>query len=478
MEEEMGVQNGCVDLAASARRALVVAAEETVRLQLRRVLSGEMGLAVEEQAEAGEALQNLQERRCSLLVIDLPQPESLALLEEVRRRRLTATPLVVSEADAVADAVGAGRLGAYACLTRPLDDGRVRRTAEKALREREALDEVAALREQLQDRFGNAEILTRSPRMHAVLDLVRRTADSLATVLIEGETGTGKELVARVLHRASPRAAGPLVAVNCAAVPAPLLASELFGHEAGAFTGAGARRVGRFEQAAGGTLFLDEVGEAPDAVQVALLRVLQERHFERVGSGHSLPADVRVLASSNRPLVELVRRGKFRRDLYYRLNVVKIEVPPLRDRPEDIGLLATHFALEHARPETPFPRLTPASLRYLQARSWPGNVRELENAVERACVTAWGGVIRPEDLPPEPDFQQGTWPAEQIDLGRPLKELLSEAARELERRYLRKALERARGHVGRCARLAGVSERWVTLKLAEHHLDRRQFSDD
>jgi DNA-binding NtrC family response regulator len=476
--EEMCVQNGCADLATPARRALVVAEDGADRQQLRRVLSVGLGMGVEERAEAGEALQSLEERPCSLLIIDLPRPENLDLLEEVRRRRLTPTSLVVAEADAVADAVGAGRLGAFAFLTRPLDDCRVRRTAEMALRERAALDEVAALREQLQERFGISEILTRSPCMHAVLNLIRRTAASSATVLIEGETGTGKELVARVLHRVSPRASGPLVAVNCAAVPHPLLASELFGHEAGAFTGAACRRAGRFEQAAGGTLFLDEVGESSEAVQVALLRVLQERRFERVGSGHSLEADVRVLASSNRPLKELVRQGKFRRDLYYRLNVVKIEVPPLRDRPEDIALLATHFAHKHTRPGTPILRLTPASLRHLQARSWPGNVRELENAVERGCVTAWGGVIRPEDLPPNPDCQQGTWPAERIDLGRPLKELVSEAARELERRYLRKALERARGHVGRCARLAGVSQRWVTIKLAEHQLDRRQFSED
>jgi DNA-binding NtrC family response regulator len=434
-----GMKEGCADPAAPARRALVLVEDGDDRQQLRRVLAGRLGLGVEEQAEAGEALRSLQDHPCSLLVIDLPRPEGLGLLEEVRRRRLTATPLVVYGTDAVADAVGAGRLGAYACLTRPLDAGRVRRTAERALRERAATS---------------------------------------STVLIEGETGTGKELVARVLHRCSPRAAGPLVAVNCAAVPATLLASELFGHEAGAFTGAACLRAGRFELAAGGTLFLDEVGEAPPAVQVALLRVLQEHRFERVGGGQAIETDVRVMAASNRPLRELVRRGTFRRDLYYRLNVVRIEVPSLRDRPEDVPLLATHFANKHARPGEPIPRLAPASLRYLQARTWPGNVRELENAVERGCVTARGGVIRPEDLPPEPDFSPAAWADERIDLARPLKELLDEAARELERRYLRKALQKARGHVGRCARLAGVSERWVTLKLAEHHLDRRQFTGD
>ncbi len=475
--EELGAKDGCLD-SVPPRRALVVVEDGADRLQLRRVLSGGLGLGVEERAEAGEALRSLQERPCSLLFIDLPRPEGLGLLEEVRRRRLTATPLVVYGTDGVADAVGAGRLGAYACLTRPLDEGRVRRTAEKALRERAALDEAAAVREHLRERYGIAEILTKSPRMHALLELIRGTAPTPSTVLIEGETGTGKELVARVLHRCSPRASGPLVAVNCAAVPATLLASELFGHEAGAFTGAIGRRAGRFELAAGGTLFLDEVGEAPGPVQVALLRVLQERRFERVGGVYAIEADVRVMAASNRPLRELVRQGKFRQDLYYRLNVVKLDVPPLRDRPEDVPLLAAHFAHKHARPGEPVPRLAPASLRYLQARTWPGNVRELENAVERGCVTAHGAVIRPEDLPSEPDFQQAAWPAERIDLGRPLKELVDEAARDLERRYLRKALQKARGHVGRCARLAGVSERWVTLKLAEHRLDRREFTDD
>jgi transcriptional regulator with GAF, ATPase, and Fis domain len=238
--------------------------------------------------------------------------------------------------------------------------------------------------------------------MHAVFELIQNVANTTSTVLIEGETGTGKEQVARAIHAtSSSNRSGEFIAINCAAIPENLLESELFGHEKGAFTSAIAQRKGRFELAHGGTLFLDEVGDIPAGMQVKLLRVLQDRRFERVGGSTSIEVDVRVIAATNRSLGKLVRRGKFREDLYYRLNVVRIELPPLRDRLEDVPLLATHFAEKYCRPgEQPRP-FSPATMQKLLAHSWPGNIRELENAVERASVVARGPSIEPDDLPPD-----------------------------------------------------------------------------
>jgi DNA-binding NtrC family response regulator len=308
--------------------------------------------------------------------------------------------------------------------------------------------------------------------MHAVFELIGRVARTATTVLIEGETGTGKEQVARALHRASRESTGPLVAVHCAAVPETLLESELFGHERGAFTGAAAQRKGRFELADGGTLFLDEVGDLPAAIQAKLLRVLQERRFERVGGTDSLAVDVRVVATTNRPLHRLVTKGKFREDLYYRLNVVKIELPPLRDRPEDIPLLARHFARKHARPEERAKRLAPEAVEALLAHPWPGNVRELENAIERACVIADGGWIQLEHLTLEARRLPATRRQFAVDLSQPLPKLLADVRAGVEKQYLRQALRQTRGHVGRCAILCGLSKQAMTQKLAEYRLDR------
>jgi DNA-binding NtrC family response regulator len=320
-------------------------------------------------------------------------------------------------------------------------------------------------------------MLGNSPWMHAVFDLIGQVARTTTTVLIEGETGTGKEQVARAIHRASREGTGPLVAVHCAAVPDALLESELFGHERGSFTGAVARRKGRFELADGGTLFLDEVGDVPPAMQAKLLRVLQERRFERVGGTESIEVDVRVIAATNRPLRRLVAKGKFREDLSYRLNVVKIDVPPLRDRPEDIPLLAAHFARKHARPGEPARGLAPEALAALLAHCWPGNVRELENAIERACVQAEGDWIRPEHLA----LEVGRVPRARrhfaIDLSRPLPEVLADAQAAVEKQYLGQALRASRGHVGRCATLCGLSRRAVSQKLVAYRLDRTRFQE-
>jgi transcriptional regulator with PAS, ATPase and Fis domain len=339
-------------------------------------------------------------------------------------------------------------------------------------------DEVVSAREHLQHRYAFPNIVSTNARMCAIFDLINQLAHSATTVLIEGETGTGKEMVARAVHQFSERCPGPLVAINCAALPETLLESELFGHEKGSFTSAVGQRKGRFELAHGGTLFLDEVGEVPASMQVKLLRVLQERCFERVGGSQSIAVDVRVVATTNRCLRKMVRDGTFRKDLYYRLNVVKIDMPPLRERSEDIPSLAVHFTEKFARPNQPPKRLSPACMKLLLGYWWPGNIRELENAIEHACVTARGDLVQPEDLPSEvvrPALRKAHG---SIDWSRPFPDVMAEVTDRIERCYLRRALKRSRGNIDRCARLCGLSRQRLTSKLAKHQLVKSEFKHD
>jgi transcriptional regulator with PAS, ATPase and Fis domain len=299
----------------------------------------------------------------------------------------------------------------------------------------------------------------------------------VTTVLIEGETGTGKELVARAIHQASQLRGGPFVAVNCAALPENLLESELFGHEKGAFTSAVGQRRGRFELADGGTIFLDEVGDIPAAMQAKLLRVLQERRFERVGGTESIEVDVRVIGATNRSLQKLVREGAFREDLYYRLNVVKIDLPPLRERREDIPLLAEHFVRQYSRKEEPPKQISPPTMDALLNYRWPGNIRELENAMERACVTTMSSVIQPDNLPAEVMGKEAPSLPYSIDLDQPLTQLLNLIAADVEEQYIRKALEKSQGNVGRCAKICGLSRRSMSAKIAEYNINKAPFKE-
>jgi DNA-binding NtrC family response regulator len=335
---------------------------------------------------------------------------------------------------------------------------------------------VRGARESVTDRYSYGEIISRSPQMRAVFDLIDRVSDTPATVLIEGETGTGKEQVARAIHRTSAAIrSGDLVAVNCAALPEQLLESELFGHEKGSFTGAVGQRKGRFELANGGTIFLDEIGEMTPPMQVRLLRVLQDRRFERVGGTEPIDVDVRVIAATNRDLARLVRKGKFREDLYYRLNVIRIELPPLRERPEDIPLLAEHFAAKYAKPGQPSKPIAPEAMDALLRHTWPGNVRELENAIERATLTALGPRITLADLPAEIGKGPARPASTAVDLSRPLPEVLKATLCDVERQYIERAMRKARGNVGRCARICGVSRRSISTKLAEYGIDKDRY---
>jgi transcriptional regulator with GAF, ATPase, and Fis domain len=298
-------------------------------------------------------------------------------------------------------------------------------------------------------------------------------------VLIEGETGTGKEQVARAIHIASSAVRqGPMVAINCAALPETLLESELFGHEKGAFTSAVGQRRGRFELADGGTLFLDEVGDIPAAMQAKLLRVLQDRCFERVGGTETIEVDVRVIGATNRSLLKLVKEGTFREDLYYRLNVVKIDLPPLRDRPEDIPLLATHFTQKFVRTGEAPKLIEPEAMELLLNYSWPGNIRELENSIERACVTCRGDAIRSTDLPAEILAPGAPRQPFVIDLDVPLPEKLREVCADIEQQYIRKALKKSHGNIGRCAKICGLSRRSISAKIAEYGIKKAAFKEE
>jgi DNA-binding NtrC family response regulator len=464
----------------SKRRVLIVEDNETARRQVQVFLETNSGLEVDTAANGSDALKALADHSYSVIVTDLKMPrvDGLQLLEEVQKRKLAADVIITTGFGTIDHAVQAMRLGAADFLTKPINLEHLKLVVERSLRDRALQDEVVALREKLHQQFKFHDILSKSPRMHDVFELIGHVAQTISTVLIAGETGTGKELVARAVHEASPRREGPFVPVNCAALPESLLESELFGHEKGAFTSAAGQRKGRFELAHGGTIFLDEVGEIPLSMQAKLLRVLQERQIERVGGSTTIEVDVRVVAATNRDLLRLAKDGKFREDLYYRLNVVKIDLPPLHERPEDIALLAEHFVQKFSRPGGSPKQFAPEAMEALLQHRWPGNIRELENAIERACVTSRDDVIKAESLPAEilkPSRPRYQLP---VDLSRPLTEQLTELTAAFEERYLRRALKRTRGHIGRTAHLTGLSRRTITEKLALYQIDKSEFKGD
>ncbi len=466
--------------AAVKGRVLIVDDSDTACKQIKIFLESDPGIAVDTACNGVEALEALGERRYSVVVTDLKMPrvDGLQLLEEVQKRRLPADVIITTGFGTVDHAVQAMRAGAADFLTKPINLEHLKLVVQRALRERALEDEVATLRGKLHQQSAFHSILSKSPRMHDVFELISHVAETVSNVLIFGETGTGKELVARAVHDSSPRRKLPFVAVNCAALPESLLESELFGHEKGAFTSAVGQRKGRFELAHCGTIFMDEIGEIPLAMQAKLLRVLQERRFERVGGTQTIETDVRVVAATNRDLLKLAKEGKFREDLYYRLNVVKIDLPPLCERAEDIPLLANHFAEKFSRPGAPAKTISPEAMEVLIKFRWPGNIRELENAIERACVTSRDDAIRPENLPAEvlkPGRPRYQLP---VDVSRPLTEQLAELTSAFEERYLRRALKRTRAHIGRTARLTGLSRRTITEKLALYQIDKNEFKKD
>jgi two-component system, NtrC family, response regulator HydG len=414
-------------------------------------------------ADGGEvALRLLAERAPALLITDLRMPhlDGIGLLAKLRQEHRELPSIVLTAAGDISTAVRAMRAGAVDYLTKPVDVGALFLAVERALQRRDLQTEADNLRVQLRarDRDGLDGLLGTSLPMQRVYRMVRQVAPARASVLVTGESGTGKGQVARVIHELSPRREGPFVAVHCAALADSLLESELFGHEKGAFTGADRRRLGRFEQAHGGTLFLDEIGEVPMATQLKLLRLLQERTLERVGGNATIPIDVRVIAATSKELTRAVADGTFREDLYYRLNVVHIEMPPLRVRGHDVIILAEHFLQKFARENhRRIDGLSDDARTKILSHSWPGNVRELENAMERAVVFSDGPLVDVQDLP-----------FESVPLG--FDDILVPGASlaEIERYAIIKTLAAVHGSTSRAAEVLRVSVRTIQYRLHEY----------
>jgi two-component system response regulator AtoC len=421
-----------------------------------------------------EALEKLAGADPFAVVTDLKMAEmdGIALLERVQALRPGLPVVVVTAHATVETAVDAMRKGAFHYLTKPIRYDELALVLRHAVEHERRRRDVRRLQSELERAAGFEEVVGSSPAMQEVFALVDRVADTDATVLLRGETGTGKELVARALHRRSARRDHPFVAVNCTAIPRELVESEFFGHERGAFTGAAGRRLGRFEQAEGSTLFLDEVGDLDPAVQAKLLRVLQEREITRVGGSEHIRVDVRIVAATNRDLEGLVKRGAFRDDLYYRLNVIPIRLPPLRERPGDLPALLEHFlasfAARYGRAPSPAPLDLHAAMR---AHPWPGNVRELRNLCERGVLMGWPAVA--PMFGTIPSAPPSAFPT--VDTSVPLLEARQRLVEGFERAYLRQLLEEHRGKVGEVARAAGIAERNLYEKLKAYGLSRDDY---
>ncbi len=445
------------------RRVLVIDDEKAIRETLSEILSDE-GYAVTALASGEEGLKRLQEESFDLAFLDvwLRDKDGLSILEAADGRLREVPVVMISGHANVETAVRAVRLGAYDFLEKPLSLERVILTAQKAIERRDLLAEVASFRGRSE---SEATLLGDSPAMQQLKGEIARVAPTDARVLITGENGTGKEIVARSIHRLSARADSPLVEVNCAAIPEELIESELFGHVRGSFTGATEDRRGKFEEADGATLFLDEVGDMSARTQSKVLRALQEGRFTRVGGSKAISSDARVLSATNKNLADEIRRGAFRDDLYFRLAVVPISVPPLRERTEDIPLLARHFLGEASARFGRKPKsLSAAAVEALVAYRWPGNVRELKNLVERLMILCPAEEIRREHLPGE--ILEGE-SAPQIPSDAPLKD----ARDEFERRHILAALRRHRGNVTRAAEALQVERSNLYRKLKSYGIE-------
>jgi len=446
---------------------LVVEDGQSQREMLRDFLK-EKCHDVSEAEQGEEAIAFLGSHYVDLLLIDYKMPgmDGMELLGRVKQINPEIDVIMITAYGTVETAVAAMKAGAADYITKPIELDELLILIDRISERRTLRRENEILRDELGRKGVTAkDIVFQSAVMNEVINLAGRVADSRATVLIQGESGTGKELIARLIHALSPRSERPMTVVNCAALPETLLESELFGHEKGAFTGASQRRIGRFEEADGGSLFLDEIGELSQAVQVKLLRFLQEREFQRIGDNRTLQSDVRVISATNRDLSSLIREGTFREDLFYRLNVVAITIPPLRERKEDIPPLMDHFlhrfATQNSRPIEGF---SPEARDLLLKYDYPGNVRELENIIERAVVIARGIVISTKDLP----FQAGDHPIGKDGGGRQVT--LNESVETLECEMIRDALDQSRNNQTRAAESLGISERTLRYKLQKYGL--------
>ncbi|MDZ4789420.1 MAG: sigma-54 dependent transcriptional regulator [Blastochloris sp.] len=441
---------------------LIVDDEKHTRDGLRRAMEDHFEIYVA--ADEASAFNMMESEKVDVVLTDLrlAGDNGMKILDKARSLQPAPICVMMTAYGSVENAVEAMRRGAYDYVTKPVNIDKLEMLLLRALKGRLVEDENRQLRQQLDEKFGLEKLIGRSAKMVQIFDLIRQVADSRASVLIEGESGTGKELVAQAIHSLSARKLKPFIPVHCAAISAQLFESELFGHEKGAFTGAQERRVGRFEQADGGSIFLDEIGEVDAATQVKLLRVLGERSFERVGGNKKIEVDVRLISATNRNLEDRVKSGDFREDLYYRINVVKIELPPLRERQEDIALLAKTYLEEFGRENKKNElRFSIEAERALLNYGWPGNVRELKTAVEHGVVLARGQEIMLDDLPPNL--------RKVVNLGDlPMGHSLN--LQQMEKGSIMRALEECAGSRTDAAKLLGISRRTLHRKLHEYQL--------
>ena len=444
----------------SGERVLIVEDEPTTRLGLTELVRT-WGFTTEAAADGEEALQRITAFRPSIIISDLVMPRmgGLELLRALKDEGSALTIVILTAQGTVETAVEAIKEGAYDYLTKPIEPQRLKILLDKIVERQDTLREVKVLRKQLREHGSFGRMIGNSTQMRRVYQTIEQAAPTAASVLIWGESGTGKELVAQTIHQLSPRAQMPFVPINCAAIPETLLESEIFGHEKGAFTGASDRREGCFELADRGTLFLDEIAEMTPATQVKLLRVLQERKFRRLGGRAEQSVDVRVIAATNVNPADAVKNGKLREDLYYRLNVFAIELPPLRIRKDDLSLLVQSFLAEfNERNNKAVSALDSAAMRILEQYNWPGNVREVRNIIERAVILSTGEFIEPKQLPP--------LVTESPDVVKPTLSLVpGTTVEEAERRLILMTLEHTRDNKTRAAEILGISLKTLHNKL-------------
>ena len=456
---------------------LLVEDKDSLRAMLRHALEAH-GHSVIEARDEPEAVRALRTTRPGVVLSDLrlPEGDGFGVLRAAKELDPELPVVVMTAYSTIQDAVKAIKEGALDFLAKPVDPDHLLLMVERALSQRRMATENILLKEELASRRGAPQIIGEDPKLKQVTISLHRAAATDATVLLEGESGTGKELFARALHALSPRADGPFVAINCAAIPETLLETELFGHEKGAFTGASARKPGKFEMAHRGTLFLDEIGDLPLSLQAKILRALEEKRFERLGGTVSLQVDVRVVAATNRHLKAAVAARQFREDLYFRLSVFPITIPPLRERPDDILMLAKHFIERFSRDLKKKPlTLAQSAIQELQTYGWPGNVRELQNCIERAVILTEGDTIHARHL--NLSFRDAVaivagddqWAA--IDLSGTLAEALRRVVTEVERRKIEQTLKETSGDRGRTAEILQVSYKALITKLKEHGLE-------
>ncbi|RKY64111.1 MAG: hypothetical protein DRP99_02745 [Candidatus Latescibacterota bacterium] len=442
-----------------AQGRILVVDDDPLMLDFLKEALLRQGYKVDTAEDGEEALRKVEEEGYDLVITDVRMPgvDGMTVLESVKRDFADTEVVVITAYGTIRNAVEAMKMGAYDYLTKPFSVEEVEVVVQRALERKRLISENIRLKRELEKVQGLRTLVGQSPAMRKVLEMIEMVAPTKATVLIQGESGTGKELVADAIHRLSPRKNGPFVKVNCAAIPESLVESELFGHEKGAFTHAVKRSRGRFEMADGGTLLLDEIGEITPAVQAKLLRVLQDGTFQRVGGEGTLRVDVRVIATTNRDLWKAVQEGKFREDLYYRLQVVPIYIPPLRERKEDIPLLVQHFLKMYGEREGKEGlTVSEKAMDILMDYDWPGNIRELENAVERAVILAKGKVLKPENFFVGSMFREREPHGEATTLA------------EMERRLILKTLREEGGNRTRTAQRLGISVRTLRNKLRQY----------